>query len=68
MPINERLKELRELRRLSMAELARLVGVDRKTIWYIEHGERGVGLDIAKRLARALGVSLDELAEMDEEG
>ncbi len=57
-PISLRLKEFRENKRLSQAELARRSGVSQSTISRIEAGETG-GISLAnlERLADALGVN-----------
>ncbi len=58
-----RLRELREAKGISPEELAALSGVHAQTIRKLEGGERAwPRLDIAKKLARALGVTLDDLA------
>jgi transcriptional regulator with XRE-family HTH domain len=63
MTIGERLKRLRELAGLSQGELARRAGVNRPIISDLESNKRqNITLDTARRLARALGVTLDMLA------
>lgn len=47
---------------LSQAGLAERVGVDRRQIRRYEAGETQPALSVAKAIARALGISLDELA------
>lgn len=46
--------------KLTQAELAEKVGVDRSMISKLESGG-GCSLDLALKLSRALGVSMDEL-------
>lgn len=53
-----RLRKLRESAGLSCNELARRVGVDGGFISRLERGERCPSLETARKLARALGVSL----------
>ncbi len=61
-----RLREIRESRGMSVPELVELSGVPRRTIQDIE--KRGDCLvSTAVKLARALEVSLDELAGIDDE-
>ena len=58
-----RLRQLRETTGQSPEELGALSGVHAQTIRKLEDGQRSwPRLDIARKLARALGVSLDELA------
>jgi transcriptional regulator with XRE-family HTH domain len=53
---------------LSQEALSERADVDRTYVGLLERGHRGVGLDVAKRLAEALGLSLRELvAEAEEE-
>jgi len=68
--MGERIAKVRKQRGLKQSELAKLANIPLSTLNVIERGVRkGVGLSIAtaKRLARALGVSLDYLAGMYEE-
>lgn len=67
MTIGERLKRLREIKGLSQNELAKRAGVHRPTISELEAGrQQDVTVETAKRLARALGVSLGLLVGEDE--
>lgn len=67
MTLGERIKRLRERRGWNQRELARRAQVDHAWIYRLENGERhNISLDAAKRLATALGVSLDVLAGMHE--
>lgn len=63
-----RLKELRESRRVTQAELARRLGVDRSYVSRIEHGQRLPGLTMLAQLARYFGCRLEELVIMDADG
>jgi transcriptional regulator with XRE-family HTH domain len=60
--MGKRLKALREAAGLTQARLARRSGVPLGSVRGYEQGVRTPGLDQAAKLARALGVSLDELA------
>lgn len=63
MPIGDRLRRRRQELRLSQQELSDRAGVRRATIADIERGTRGnMTVETAKKLARALGVSIDYLA------
>jgi transcriptional regulator with XRE-family HTH domain len=64
----ERLKRLREQRRWDQQELARRSGVPYMTIWRTEANKHTYPrMDVAKKLARALGVSLDLLCGLYED-
>jgi transcriptional regulator with XRE-family HTH domain len=63
-PVNfgEVLRRLRQEAGLSQAGLAAAAGIHRRQIHRYESGEQQPALDVAQRLASALGVTLDELA------
>lgn len=62
------LKQERERKRMSQAELARLSGVKQQSISKIERGERrNPGIETISALARALGCGLHELYVPDAE-
>ena len=66
--VRERLQRLRQQRGLTLQGLAALAQVSPSQIWNIESGLRQgdrLSLAVVKRLAVALGVSLDYLAAMD---
>lgn len=63
----ELMRERRTDKGLSQAELAEAVGLDKRQIRRYEAGEAQPTLPVAKAIARALGVSLDELAGGDEQ-
>ena len=70
MTLGQRLQQLRELAGLNQSELARRSGVRRPLISMLENGKQtGMTLDTARKLARALGVTIDMLAgpETDED-
>ena len=56
-----RIKEYRTERGLTQAELAELVGVTRKTVNTVENAVFTPSALLAIKLARALGVSVEEL-------
>ncbi|HZO62499.1 MAG TPA: helix-turn-helix domain-containing protein [Gaiellaceae bacterium] len=65
-----RLRELRQARGLSQAELAGLAGVSRQLVGAAESGRHFPAVDAALRIARALGASVEEVfggAETEEE-
>ncbi len=63
----DRLIALREAAGLSVNALAARAGVQQKSLHNWEHGNSLPKIDGAAKLARALGVSLDELVAFDEE-
>ena len=63
MALGERLRQFRELAGLSQRELARRANVPQPIISDVESGkQKSVTLENARRIARALGVTLDMLA------
>ena len=56
-----KMRELRKEKRLKQVELAEKVGVFQSELSEIETGVRKPNVYLAKRIARALGVSLDEI-------
>lgn len=56
-----RLHELRKASGLSQAELATLAGTGQAVIAHLERAERQPSLELAYRLARALGVTVNHL-------
>ena len=60
----QRLKELRQLRAMSQEELSEESGVGRATISRIERGETGAHGRTLRRLAKALGVGVEELVKV----
>ena len=70
MEFNVRLKQLRERRGFTQNGLAKASGVAQPVIQRLEAGARDVehlSVGVARRLARALGVSVDYLIGMYEE-
>lgn len=56
-----RIKELRARYNLTQEDLARLVGVRRETVLFIERGDYNPSLKLAHEIAKALRTTLDEL-------
>lgn len=54
-----KVKELRDAKSLSQAELARRAGVSQRTISYLETGERAPSARVLFRLAKVLDVPPD---------
>jgi transcriptional regulator with XRE-family HTH domain len=67
MHLGEKLRALREMRGLTYRKLGDLADVDYAWLCRLERGQaHNLSLDAGKRLALALGVTLDYLAGMDE--
>jgi len=60
------LKEVREARGLTQAQLAEMIGVSRKTINTVENGVYVPSTVIALKLAAALGTSVEALFSLAE--
>jgi transcriptional regulator with XRE-family HTH domain len=54
--LGSRLRQTRLEQELTQEDLARMTGVDSKTISRTENGHHNVGIDLVARLAHALGV------------
>src|ERR687892_2417558 len=61
-----RVKKLRRRRGLTLEELAGLSGVSRAMISKLERGEKNPTLVVAAKLAEGLGLTLSQLAGMEE--
>ena len=62
-PIALKLRALREERGLTQKEAAKLANVSHFTLMYLESGKRAPSMPTVTKLARAYGVSLEELVE-----
>lgn len=62
MNIGNKITELRKQKNLSQTDFARTVGVSREMIGRYERGEVMPSIEVAKKIADALEVSLDYLA------
>lgn len=62
MNIGHKVTELRKQKNLSQTEFAKLVGVSREMIGRYERDEVMPSIEVAKKIADALDVSLDYLA------
>jgi transcriptional regulator with XRE-family HTH domain len=60
-PGKDRLREIRRARGMSLDGLARMTGLSVKTIWRAEAGVTTPAADTRRRLAWALGTTVDEL-------
>jgi len=62
MPIRNRIRELRADRgEMTQQQLADRIGVTRQTVNAIEGGKYSPSLEVAFRIAHALGATLDEV-------
>ena len=61
------LEKMRAQKRLTQQDLADLVNVSRQTIISLEHGRYNPSINLAFRLARVFGVSVEELFIYSEE-
>jgi transcriptional regulator with XRE-family HTH domain len=57
----KKVKEIRTAKNMSQADLAKILGVHPTYISGIERGVRNMALKNIEKLAKALGVKLDEL-------
>jgi putative transcriptional regulator len=64
--LENRVREVRELRNLTQAQLAELIGVSRKTINTVENAVFVPSTVIALKLARALGEPVEALFSLAE--
>ena len=67
MAFRTRIKELRARDNLTQEELARLVGVRRETIIYLEKGRYNPSLRLAHEIAKALRTTIDHLFIFEDE-
>ncbi len=67
LEVHNTIKVQRATRNLTQAELGELAGVTRKSVNAIETGRMMPSVLLALKLARALGVSVDEIFSLVEE-
>ena len=63
----ERLKKLRKERGLTQIKMQMLTGIDQSDYSKIERGERHFTFEQCKRIALALGTSMDYLADLTDD-
>ena len=61
-----RIKELRARYNMTQEDLARIVGVRRETVLFIEKGEYNPSLNLAHAIAKALRTTIDDLFLFDD--
>ena len=62
-----RLKELRKEKRLTQIQMQMLTGIDQSDYSKIENGKRYYTFEQCKRIAEALGTSMDYLAGLTDD-
>ena len=65
--MKNRIAQLRRERKVTQEELGRAVGVTRQTIISLENGRYNASLQLAHRLARYFGRSIEEVFLFEEE-
>lgn len=65
--LKTKMKEYRARCGLTQEKLAEIVGVRRETIIFLEQGKYNPSLQLAYKVARALGVSIEELFSFDDD-
>jgi putative transcriptional regulator len=65
--MRNRVREQRNQRELSQAELAAVLGVSRQTVISIENGRYLPSLPLAFRIARFFDLSVDKMFYLDDE-
>lgn len=59
--VGQRIRALRDARGITQVELAKTLAIDQSNVSAIERGVRGLTVHQTLKLARALGVSTDEI-------
>jgi putative transcriptional regulator len=59
--MKNRIKIYRAIHELTQEELAQMIGVTRKTINTIERGKYNPSIDIAYRMAKIFGITIEDL-------
>ena len=65
--MNVRVKEFRKEFKVTQDDLAKAVGVTRQTIIALENGKYNASLQLAHKLAKYFGVTIEELFIFDED-
>ena len=65
--MQNRIAQLRRERNITQEELGRAVGVTRQTIISLENGRYNASLQLAHKLARYFGRSIEEIFVFEEE-
>ncbi len=59
--MNEKMKQARHDKKLSQAELAKIIGVSRQTINMIENGDYNPTIALCRNICKVLGCTLNDL-------
>ncbi len=65
--MNVRVKEFRKNNKVTQDDLAKAVGVTRQTIISLENGKYNASLQLAHKLAKYFGVTIEDLFIFDED-
>ena len=65
--MNDRLKQLRKQRGITQVKMQMLTGIDQSDYSKIESGRRYYTFEQCRRIARALGTSMDYLAGLTDD-
>lgn len=65
--MQNRIQEMRKVRKVTQNELADAVNVSRQTIISLENGRYNASLLLAHKIARYFGVAIEELFVFEEE-
>ena len=65
--MNNRIRDLRKDRKVTQDDLASAVGVTRQTIISLENGKYNASLQLAYKIARYFGMSIEEIFIFEEE-
>ena len=63
--VGKRIRQLREQQKISQGQLAFETGIRREQIIRIESGAQSTGIDILKKLASALDITLSDLFDFE---
>ena len=66
--MDNRIRELRAVKKLSQSELAQKVGVRRETIVFLEAGRYNPSLKLAHDIAVVFGLNIEEVFLFDDPG
>lgn len=67
MPLNNRLKEYRARLSVNQQEMGELVGASRQTISQIERGDYSPSVVLALKIAKACGVTVEDIFTFEED-
>jgi len=65
MAFGDKLKEFREMRHFTIADLSRATDIPWETIKRLENNERNPRWDVVLKLAKALAVKLDDFVDLE---